>query len=117
MHPTGLQLQNPSSSSDAVPDTHHILSTSIVNNGESEDWRTIVRFASSSITRGIDSIVGNTVPVLEAREIVSLGNAEIDNDGRVKVEGMIKEWFERHEPEDEVEEAGRWICPGCKGVI
>jgi len=117
MQSTGLQLQNPSSSSAAVPDTHHILSTSIVNNEESEDWRTIVRFASSSITRGIDSIVGNTVPVLEAREIVSLGNEEIDHDGRVKVEAMIKEWFERHEPEDEVEEVGRWICPGCKGVI
>jgi len=117
MQSTGLQLQNPSSSSDAVPDTHHILSTLIVNNEESEDWRTIVRFASSSITRGIDSIVGNTVPVLEAREIISLGHDEIDHDGRVKVEGMIKGRFERHEPEDEVEEVGRWICPGCKGVI
>jgi len=117
MQSTGLQLQNPSPPSDAVPDTHHLLSASIVNNEESEDWKTIVRFASSSITRGIDSIVGNTIPVLEAREIMSLGSQDITQAETVKVEVMIKEWFERHEPEDEVEEVGRWICPGCKGVI
>lgn len=77
------------------------------------NWETILRFASSSITRGLHSIVGNTIPVLEAREIVDPDC----RDGKDENE-MMREWFGRHDPEDdEVDDGVRWICPGCKGVI
>jgi len=73
----------------------------------------ITMFASSSITRGEDSIVGNTIPIIEAREVLSLD----EGSGR---DEKMREWFEKHEPdddEDEVDHKRRWVCPGCKDVI
>lgn len=78
---------------------------------ESDEWNGLLRSASSSITRGTQSIVGNTIPIIEAREIVAARNNE---EGRWR--GMMKEWLRKYEP-DEEEDMSRWICPGCKGVI
>jgi hypothetical protein len=90
---------------------------------ESEGWKMIHQSASSSITRGDQSIVGNTIPVLEARELLARGGED--------VKGM-KDWMKRHHPDSDQEDDGeneeidvdvdvddwtRWICPGCKGVI
>ena len=73
----------------------------------------ITMFASSSITRGEDSIVGNTIPIIEAREVLSLE----EGSGR---DEKMREWFEKHEPDDDEDEDDhrrRWVCPGCKDVI
>jgi len=73
----------------------------------------ITMFASSSITRGEDSIVGNTIPIIEAREVLSLD----EGSGR---DDKMREWFENHEPDDDEDEDDhrqRWVCPGCKDVI
>jgi hypothetical protein len=70
----------------------------------------LLRSASSSITRGTESIVGNTIPIIEAREVVAARN-----NGEGRWSEMMKEWFGKYEPDEE--EDMRWICPGCKGVI
>lgn len=84
---------------------------------EEAHWDTISRFASSSITRGIHSIVGNTIPVLEAREALNSndGNAKYGDDTASEI---MRQWFKRHDPEDdEINDGVRWVCPGCRGVI
>lgn len=78
--------------------------------GGSDKWEALVRSASSSITRGTESIVGNTIPIIEAREIVV-----VRNNGESRWRRMMKDWLWKYETDEE--EAERWICPGCKGVI
>lgn len=91
---------------------------------EETDWKTIHRFASSSITRGDHSIVGNTIPVIEAREVLQFANdaqegkGQEGERGKEKVEELMREWFARHDPEDDDnDDLHRWLCPGCKGLI
>jgi hypothetical protein len=76
----------------------------------SNKWEALLRSASTSITRGTESIVGNTIPIIEAREIVV-----VRNNGESRWRRMMKDWFWKYETDEE--EAERWICPGCKGVI
>jgi hypothetical protein len=80
--------------------------------GESNEnqWESLFRSASCSITRGSQSIVGNIIPIIEAREIVV-----VRNNGESRWRGMMKDWFKKYESDEE--QAERWICPGCKGVI
>jgi len=81
----------------------------------SDDWKTIYRFAQSSITRGDYSIVGNSIPVLEAREVLYYKGKGKD---REKADGLMRAWLKRHDPiEDDEEDVKRWICPECKFVI
>lgn len=81
----------------------------------SADWKTIYRFAQSSITRGDYSIVGNSIPVLEAREVLYYKGKGRD---REKADSLMRAWLKRHDPiEDDEEDVKRWICPECKFVI
>jgi hypothetical protein len=82
---------------------------------EDAAWSTINRFAESSITRGDDSIVGNSIPVLEAREVLqaSEGNAK----EKKQAEVLLKKWLKRHEPLDDEDDVARWTCPDCSGII
>jgi hypothetical protein len=92
------------------------------NGGEEEDedamsdaWKTIYRFAQSSITRGEYSIVGNTISVIEAREVLYHRGKD-----RKKGNEMMGQWFKRHDPVDadeDEEDVQRWVCPDCKSVI
>lgn len=85
----------------------------------SDEIRTIRRFAESSILRGAEhGIVGNSIPVLEAREVL----AYLKHGDRQKDEGerLLSRWYKRHEPMDENEDEDdhkRFICPDCRLVI
>lgn len=106
--PSNHQLPEPASTED-----NHTTELSNVPEEEegSNNWEGLVRSASSSITRGSQSIVGNTIPTIEAREVVA---AKENGEGRWEV--MMKRWFEKYDADEEDEEA-RYICPGCRGVI
>ena len=125
MQSTGLELldtrpprSDSPSSNNQVPEpvSTEVDDTTRLGDGAEEEegsdnWEGLVKSASSSITRGTQSIVGNTIPTIEAREIVL---AKENGEGRWEV--MMKRWFEKYDADEEDEEA-RYICPGCRGVI
>ena len=117
MQSTGLELldtrpprSDSTSSNNQLPEPAELGNDPEEEEG-SNKWEGLVRSASSSITRGSQSIVGNTIPTIEAREIVA---AKENGEGRWEV--MMKRWFEKYDADEEDEEA-RYICPGCRGVI
>jgi rubrerythrin len=146
MRSSGLELleSRPPSKADSKSSTTPYEEETAVSEDEIlRRWVKIERTASSSITRGKKSIVGNTVPVIEAREIMAL---EDEEDKAEEMEKLIKAWMSKYDSrsraqakramegdtntddqgagedgyetdEDEVEQVERWVCPGCRGVI
>lgn len=92
---------------------------SIEGEDTSDDIRTIRRFAESSIVRGVENgIVGNTIPILEAREV--LAHLRYGDKGKAEGGILMRKWFTNHEPmeeEDDREDFKRFSCPDCKLVI
>jgi hypothetical protein len=96
----------------------------------SDDLHTIYRFAESSIIRGMEyGIVGNSIAVLEAREVVkwlklsrSISKSTPENKEEAKMaaaeaEELMTTWLEKHDPEDdEVDDGKRFECPACRMV-